>query len=1017
MTDTRDRPQKEQELHTPEELAAAIKNKLETPEELAAAIKNKLDQICRDLGEHHIGGTRYPPAPAFHRLDRIDIRANRYLEVPKDDTGPKNSKPKRGSDLSDSDGLLKSQLKNWCENYTGDGGRVQVLAVLWEVTYTLLQQTMAYHTLEVVMRATRDFVTEAFRPSELAAGEVEKPEEPEETAMRAVCDAMELIVNDGKLFKWINMSDAKRLIAEARDASATARKIAKNFKPLLPERVAAQDRGSGVADPKIHSFAHIQRFAVIPEWASQLSKFYDAGELAARAVVEFETWLELAPKMYATADPAAGDGPGQAKPDEEAAKKVNDAVAVALEKINAIKPDLHPLIRELCDPWEQVLIEIGGITASPDARVFVPNRAKLRYCYPFAVNLQEDLPPWRYVEQKGETKKDKNKDKQKKLPHDRVTETKDQGKAAQKQREQEKKQEEQERKDQEKYDKEKQEKDKKAKKKRDDFLRVLKEALNKMNVTTGEALDLGASQFFYREDNVYGGMKVPLVGGITIHHLHLPVLGVDGKRLPEVRVDGKRLPEVRKVNCEVWLELSNMGNHCLCIETPLLGEPRPHELYRAVRAGTPFVYGETVVLNEPKCPEQAPARTDQPATDSGDSGDIPRNAAWDTLHAFSRDVVVAVGAALLGFRENTDSFRMDFEPGNLQEIVIAQTDQRPKAQPQHSKSASGEEPTTPPPEAQPEKISAALDNAVGGKILLRTTHQAAAAMAEWVRYPRLSQGDLESIEEAPVLGTAGDWFTNTGEMTVFGFVAAPQWHTDVYAEAAQFAVSWSPLLRLWGRLLQDKIQRSQLGSESEADDPEERDSLRRIEKRVRLHLMQIKAEDLCATRALRLFLDQLLAMAQLDRTQKELEAQLVATEHLTDWYDANARQGSEKNRNILLAVLTLLGIFGLSGFLGDLNKEAGEKILGLIPMKAHGMWEDNVLFGLFLIALFLALYLDLLFWNIGAPRKLKKFFSRLFGRDGTVREFFRMVWRKMQQTFATQGKVNTDDPTGDEGAQ
>jgi hypothetical protein len=643
----------------------------------------------------------------------------------------------------------------------------------------------------------------------------------------------------------------------------------------------------------------------------------------------------------------------------------------------------------LCAPWEQVVIEIGGITASPAARVFVPNQAKLRYSYPFAVNLQEDLPPWRYVEQRGETKKDTKKDTQAKAPKTTVPQTKDPEQA---QKELEKEQEEQDRKDEEKYYKQKQEKDKNSKRKRDDFLKVLKSALHKLNVKMGEAEELGASQFFYREDNVYGGLKVPLAGGITIHHLHLPVRGV---------VDGKR-KVVENVDCKVWLELSNMGNHCLCIETPLLLEPRPHQLYRAVRAGTPFVYGEKVELNTPN--------RDQPATDSRDNEGIPKSASWDTLHAFSRDIVVAVGSALLGFRENTDSFRRDFEPGNLQEILIVQTDQRPKAQ--QSNSAFGDEPTTLPAEAQPEKISAALDNAVGGKLLLRSTHQAAAALAEWVRYPRLSQGELESIEETPVLGTAGDWFTNTGEMTVFGFVAAPEWHTEVYSEAAQFAVSWFPLLRLWGRLLQDKIQRSQLGFESADDDPKERDSLRRIEKRVRMHLMQIKAEDLCATRALRLFLDQLLVMAQLDRTQKELEAQLTATEHLTDWYDADARQGSEKLRNVLLAGLTLLGVFGLSGFLGDLNKEAGEKILGFLPMKAHfEMWEANFLFVLFGITLFIAVYLDLLFWNWNWHPKLMRF---LGGCKRKLREFFRMVWKKIKRAFATQGKVDTENPTGGE---
>jgi hypothetical protein len=251
-------------------------------------------------------------------------------------------------------------------------------------------------------------------------------------------------------------------------------------------------------------------------------------------------------------------------------------------------------------------------------------------------------------------------------------------------------------------------------------------------------------------------------------------------------------------------------------------------------------------------------------------------------------------------------------------------------------------------------------------------------------------------------------------MTVFGFVAAPEWHTDVYAEAGQFASSWSPLLRLWGRLLQDKIEKSQPGAEPDDDDPYARDSLREVERKVRLHLMQIKAEDLCATRAHRLFLDQLLKMAQLDRTQKELEAQLVATEHLMDWYDTSNRQVSEKNRNVLLAFLTLLGIFGLSGFLSELDKDAGQKFLGLIPMKAPGMWEDDVLFVLFFVAILLAVYFDVLFWEFGAHRWVKKRLSKFFRK---VREFFGTVFGKMRRILAKPGKVNRDNPTGDGSAQ
>ena len=64
-----------------------------------------------------------------------------------------------------------------------------------------------------------------------------------------------------------------------------------------------------------------------------------------------------------------------------------------------------------------------------------------------------------------------------------------------------------------------------------------------------------------------------------------------------------------------------------------------------------------------------------------------------------------------------------------------------------------------------------------------------------------------TIAAVSELGLGGDWFTHTGETTIFGIVTAPEWHSDVYEEASQFAISWLPRLRLWSKTL-DELQNS-----------------------------------------------------------------------------------------------------------------------------------------------------------------------------------------------------------------
>jgi hypothetical protein len=109
----------------------------------------------------------------------------------------------------------------------------------------------------------------------------------------------------------------------------------------------------------------------------------------------------------------------------------------------------------------------------------------------------------------------------------------------------------------------------------------------------------------------------------------------------------------------------------------------------------------------------------------------------------------------------------------------------------------------------------------------------------------------------------------------------------VYTEAAQFASSWSPLLRLWSERLQDHIERGSKLAIEEGSKEQENErlaselrqiegDLRQIERAVRRHLAQIQGEELCAALSHRRFLDRFLEMSGVPRLQEVLESQLLA---------------------------------------------------------------------------------------------------------------------------------------------
>ncbi len=735
---------------------------------------------------------------------------------------------KRDVDAARAAGLksLKKQLERWAPKPGPE--RLQVLIYLFNKSWALWDLTLAYHSLNVIEEAVGEFVGPAATPSDDQLAQDWDP------ALQAVRQAMKLIIADTVIFKAINLSSAKDLETAADAGAKATTTIASDLKSLGPLPRNGHDDTSLTGD-----------LAGIAKVARQSHIFYAAIAGAARALIEFESWLAALPRLGSQSDPSAGGFSGSPPTQGRLLEKI-DAAKRQFEDAHNMRGEdaLDPLTLERSEPWLRLLIEIRQIVEGADkttsssgasggaTNVFVPKRVSIRYCYPFAVGTNEPIPALLKNLQKRDVD------------------------AA--------------------------------------FKRKSTEASGGLSgIKATEVNPLAATQFFAQDAGLYGGMRVDLP---DIEFSRYPQLnGVD-------RTDNAG-------RCKVWLDLSDMGNHCLCIQPEQLRAPLPHVLYRAVRAGIPNCLGETVDLAQP-----------QGDTETG----------WDSLHLFSQDIIASIALADFWKHDEDTPPGERYERGNLHEVVVVRTEESL--------------------DTYPEDIANRLDGAVGGKILLRSIQRTAGTLEEWVQYPRLprpgSQGRKCSIEGIPEMGLDGDWCTHTGETTVFGIVAAPSWHYAVYVEAAQFVSSWNPLLRLWSRRLRRAIESSQPDAVQLTGSEE----LRPIEKKVHLHLMQISAEELCATQAHRQFLDQLLEMSQLKRLQTELEDELTAAEHLTDWIDQEQHKRSEKRRVVLLGIIALLGVFGLSGFLGFANGTGAAET---------GRWEDVALIVVFLIFLGVGLFFDI----------------------------------------------------------
>jgi hypothetical protein len=613
-------------------------------------------------------------------------------------------------------------------------------------------------------------------------------------------------------------------------------------------------------------------------YASQVVIFYRVTEKMADALVRFEDWL-------ARAGHADGAKAAALRP-----LSLSDAplssVDESLRYLAEVKDSLSSRTLSEVEPWEQMLIQLGDLmrpAPGQDATrsVLVPRRVWVRYCFPFAVRDDDGERVMPLLTTQPETNPPGTR------PDEHSHETPRHPLSVRLQQE-------------------------------------LDEEVGRPGpMEIGEPSALAQTEFFQvgtAEDGHFGGIRIDL---------------------PDLVFSEDFLEGAGPRPYKAWLDLNRMGNFCLCVEAaePLM-EIVPPRLYRALRAGTPFVFGEPVAL--------AAGGPDAPA--------------WDNLHTFARGVIKAAANACyyssVGAKKKDasgDSKSHYVVRANLHEVVVVQTAGKISD--------------------QSEDIASQLDAAVGGPILLRSLQRAAGTLEEWIRFPPLQRGGQHArgtaIVAVPEIGYAGDWLVHTGETTVFGIVAVPAWFRDVYLEAAQFASSWSPVLQLWNQRLQVALKDAASKKKGAGAD-QASEELREVEQQVRQHLAEINAEDLCATLAYRRFLDVLLEAVGIGRLENELQAQLQAAEQMTDYFSERLerkRQEQERERqqeerkhqeqekqagerrDILLLFIAVFGVFSVADFLALLDTTNFHGRIGSIQLAQSGQWQDLLVLALFVTAL------------------------------------------------------------------
>jgi hypothetical protein len=730
---------------------------------------------------------------------------------------------------------------------------------------SLWARSLSYKTFDAVCAAVDEFSRKCEHDGAQRSAEWS-------SALDAAAATVHMTFIDSLVFKEINRGDPDLVLKVLAKALEKLSKMDRLLTAALKDPHAERDP------------ALTERLTGALKTCRATEGFYQAIKTATQCLLSFEAWMEEALRFGSVTSGAGAAG-------NDGILAVISELSEAMSELDLrlkVVEQLDATVASRFEPWRQLLNDaLKRIFACSNAsrlgaQVFVPKMVSIRYCFPFAVDYthgkrrQEDV---------------------------------------------------------------------------DDYILALDPDLiphaaafgvQERNVTSGSrkpALpihlkkELGAlfPEFRTRETKSEVSPEVtPLaVSAFWLGSGH-GLYGGKRVQLPNVTIGGTRDEAGQRVKAgprhKVWLEISRMGNHTLCIEpeTPLAAGSTerasfPHDVYRALRTGTPWALGQEVWTE----------------ADGENAGPW-----WESVHTFARDVVLAVARALsepieVG-KDSTPTktgVLPPYMPGNLHEVVLVQTDV--------------------PISGADDAVAGRLDNIMGARVLVTSANRIASTLEEWLRSPAPSgtygEGDDTSdgrVAPVPIIGFAGDWFVNTGDMTVFGIVAVPDWLREAFFEVAQFAASWVPLLQLSSTRLQEAI-RTAHNSDRSSNSSEQ---LRIVDQGIRRQRSELRSAQLCQSELHRRFLDRFLSESGVTRLVGELDAQLLAAERLADWYDERRRRSAEDAQNRLLLVIGVFGVFGLASYLSLANGTSNERrYRGLFGfLDGNPQTEVTIVLGIFL---------------------------------------------------------------------
>jgi hypothetical protein len=288
------------------------------PGSIEKAVRDELNSIMALMGERWLGGPWDPQAD-------LRVHTKAVLE----------------SKIAPSAQALKEKFEYWLRSGLASGP-VQMLMYVWRECWELWDRCLAYRTLRAVEKAAADFIADAS-----ALG----PDGWEMDALRAVGDAMKLLLADADVYKHINLSSVHGLSSAANKASGTTGKILDEINSILGAIGPWSGQPGEGSDQIIGNLREIQAAA------QDIQKLYDVIARAAQALILFESWLATAPRLG-----SAGPFPhAVGSPDSHAAQTLRTSIEDAITHVRRSQESIDDPIRSECEPWEQLLIEVRNI--------------------------------------------------------------------------------------------------------------------------------------------------------------------------------------------------------------------------------------------------------------------------------------------------------------------------------------------------------------------------------------------------------------------------------------------------------------------------------------------------------------------------------------------------------------------------------------------------------------------------------------------------------------------------------